>query len=151
MSETSSEIWRAMIKYDTKSIEELVERYRWQDTRYRHPIVHEAIEQSGGAKTTFDSPCNVTLRWLLTHRVFGSRLHDRGMTDAYGNTAYERMASLLMGQYCQPMRDWLKTADFGLGKEVNQHLHPDNFRRGKFPREAAVSLNEKFPEATLAP
>ena len=151
MSDTSSEIWRAMIKCDIESIKELVGGYQWQDAHHRHPIVHEAIEQSGGANTDFNSPCNATLRWLLTNRVVGSRLHDRGMTDTYGNTAYERLASLLSGQYCQPMRDWLRTADFGLGKEVNQHLIPDNFRRGRFPREAVTSLNEKFPEATDAP
>ena len=142
--------------YDAKPdvINLLMKHYKDQDIRFPHPVLHEACEQCGcdyeSTKNIVHKRQNEQIKYFLTHEKFQNKIHDCNYTDKYGNTALERLAGRMLTMNDKNLINWIQNSDFGLGKEYNKYLTPENITQlldSYGAPSGKIELSDKFPTA----
>jgi hypothetical protein len=154
--DSSKEMLHSIYEADLTKMKKLIKNYNYQDISFEHPVLWEAITQSGcnfeDTKNPVHKKQNEQIKWFLTHEKFLPILHNAKWTDKYGNTAYERLAGHILTMRDKDLVQWIQNSDFGLGKEYNQYLTPDNITAEKnhFCSDGTgrYNLNDKFPKAS---
>jgi len=148
--DSSKEMWCCVYEADLTKMKMLIKNYNYQDISFEHPVLWEAIQQCGCDFEATQSPVhkrqNEQIKWFLTHEKFLPILHNAKWTDKYGNTAYERLAGRILTMRDKDLIEWIQNSDFGLGKEYNKYLTPDNITAEK--GTGRYILSDKFPKAS---
>jgi hypothetical protein len=154
--DSSKEMLHSIYEADLTKMKKLIKNYNYQDMYFEHPVLWEAIEQCGCDFKATQNPVhkrqNEQIKWFLTREKFLPILHNAKWTDKYGNTAYERLAGHILTMRDKDLVQWIQNSDFGLGKEYNKYLTPDNITVEKSSvynsPSGRYSLSDKFPKAS---
>ena len=152
--DSSKEMLSSIYGADLTKMKKLITNYNYEDMFFEHPVLWEAIEQCGNNFENTKNPVhkrqNEQIKWFLTHDKFQPIMHNAKWTDKYGNTAYERLAGRVLTMRDKDLIQWIQNSNFGLGKEYNKYLTPDNITAEKSRMfnspSGKYSLSDKFPK-----
>lgn len=96
------------IHYEPITQDDINEYKPLSDARYRHPIFHEVIGQSGSNSKNKDL-LNNNFKTLCKSDKFMKLFHNDNYRDIYGNTPLERLCCMMhYQQYDDNIKDWIK-------------------------------------------
>lgn len=96
------------IHYEPITTKDIDEYEPLSDARYRHPIFHEVIGQSG-SNSKDKNLLNNNLKTLCNSDKFMKLFHNDNYRDTYGNTALERLCCMMhFQQYDDNIKNWIK-------------------------------------------
>ena len=152
--DSSKKMLNSVYNADLSKMKKLIENYNYGDKKFPHPVLWEVIEQAGCNSETSSNPhhakLNEQLKFFLTHPKFQEIMHHDEWRDKYGNTAYQRLAGSILFMRDPKLLEWIQTSDFGLGKEYNKYLTPENITRFKdnWGQHTGYYILREFPEPT---
>ena len=152
--DSSKKMLNSVYNADLKKMKKLIENYNYGDKEFPHPVLWEVIEQAGCNSETSGNPhhmkLNEQLKFFLTNPKFQNIMHHDEWRDKYGNTAYQRLAGSILCMKDPKLLEWIQTSDFGLGKEYNKYLTPENITRYKdnWGQHTGYYILSKFPDPT---
>ena len=102
-------MWICIRMGNVNKMRKYIKKFKYGDDKnLSHPILHEAIEQSGSNKIDTDE----IFKFLITHEKFKDSLDDIEYLDKYGNTPRERLVKRLKETYCADLKQWIENNIF---------------------------------------